>query len=245
MKSTLKRWLPFVAAAGALIALISALVIAPQRQTMLTESAETRAHATATLARIAAVQPTSIEDAAFRDALAKAGEDPSIAVVWLFTPEGKILQGNLAFSEGKVAEQATDETRRVLSALPEETLDAAQRTALLAVSVMQAEGEHNDVFRHRLEPVYDAEGTIVALVGLTYNASSAMGQPGTSWMIALLGGLLGWAVYWLALPVWVWLDARARGERAWVWASFVLLGNLVALMAYILARVPRSQTASA
>jgi hypothetical protein len=45
--------------------------------------------------------------------------------------------------------------------------------------------------------------------------------------------------------VWVWLDARARGERAWVWAVFVLLGNLVALITYILARRPGSQLSSA
>jgi hypothetical protein len=43
----------------------------------------------------------------------------------------------------------------------------------------------------------------------------------------------------------VWLDARARGERAWVWAVFVLLGNLVALITYILARRPRPRPAAA
>jgi hypothetical protein len=59
----------------------------------------------------------------------------------------------------------------------------------------------------------------------------------------LLAGLLALAVYWLCLPLWVWLDARERGERAWAWAVFVLLGNPVALPAYILARVPRSAPA--
>ena len=49
---------------------------------------------------------------------------------------------------------------------------------------------------------------------------------------------IGLMVYWLVLPWWVFLDAKARGERAWVWAMFVLLGNLVALFAYLLARHP-------
>jgi hypothetical protein len=64
-------------------------------------------------------------------------------------------------------------------------------------------------------------------------------------MATLLTGFLGLASYWLSLPAWVWLDARARGERAWVWAVFVLLGNLVGLITYILARRPRPQPAAA
>jgi len=48
-------------------------------------------------------------------------------------------------------------------------------------------------------------------------------------------GLLG---YWLALPLWTWLDARQRGDRAWTWSIFVLLGNVMALLAYLLVRDP-------
>jgi hypothetical protein len=37
----------------------------------------------------------------------------------------------------------------------------------------------------------------------------------------------------------VWFDARARGDRApGAWAGFVLIGNVVALAAYLLTRRP-------
>ena len=49
-------------------------------------------------------------------------------------------------------------------------------------------------------------------------------------------------MYWLSLPLWVLLDARERWDYAMVWAIFVLIGNLVALIAYLLARSPRPKT---
>jgi hypothetical protein len=38
----------------------------------------------------------------------------------------------------------------------------------------------------------------------------------------------------------VFLDARQYGDYACAWALFVLIGNLVALIAYLLARPPKS-----
>jgi hypothetical protein len=51
----------------------------------------------------------------------------------------------------------------------------------------------------------------------------------------MLGFYLAAPIYWLALPLWVFLDARDRRERALAWGIFVLIGNLVALLAYLLA----------
>ena len=45
-------------------------------------------------------------------------------------------------------------------------------------------------------------------------------------------------LYWLSLPLWVFLDARKYGKHAWLWAIYVSFGNLVALVAYILTRPP-------
>jgi hypothetical protein len=123
--------------------------------------------------------------------------------------------------------------------VPEDALDQDQIVVLLAASVMQAEGEHNDVFRHILRPILDQDGKVVALVGLTYDISPAIGAaPGIITILLYAAALLGMGVYWLSLPLWVWLDARTRGERAWVWGVFVLFGNLIGLITYILARRP-------
>lgn len=241
MKDKLTRLLPALAAISAIITLACGVATALTREAHLEDTGETRQAAESTLAGLQALQPATIEDAAFRQALDAAEDQPYMAYAWLFSPGGQILQGNLAVKPGSTAEaMATAETRRIVSILPEGALSDEQRLGLLAASAMQAEGEHNDVFRHLLREIRDADGNLVAWAGLTYDISPWMGGPGLGYRIALLVGLAALGVYWLSLPLWVWLDAHRRGERSWVWAAFVLVGNLVALLAYLLVRVPRT-----
>jgi hypothetical protein len=238
--------LPLVAVIGASVALLCTIASTAERHSNLADTGETRRVVETTLARLQALHPSSIDDPAFREAVVQAKDDPYVAYVWLFAPDGRILQGNRAVApDSPVDGSATGETHRVLEILPAGTLSTDQRLSMLAASAMQAEGEHNDVFRHLLREIRGPDGGLVALVGVTYDVSPGVGSPGLGWMATLLAGFLGLAAYWLSLPAWVWLDARARGERAWVWAVFVLLGNLVGLITYILARRPRPQPAAA
>lgn len=240
---SIKRILPWVALVCGLIALASAIALTQTRNAALTDTGVTRPAVGATLDRLQALQPGSLDDPAFQQAVKAALDEPYVATVWLFAPDGRIVWAGgstaQAASSGTVAERATAETRRILATLPEETLSAEQRTLLLAASAIQAEGEHNDVYRHLVRPITAPDGTVVALVGVAYDVSDWAGAPSAGWLALLLGGLGGFGLYWLALPLWVWLDARQRGERAWVWAVFVLIGNLVALLAYLLVRPPR------
>ena len=243
MVKRLKRFLPVVAVVAACIALVMAVAVGPWlgRQMLLTDTGETRRVVEGTLAQLQALRPVSLDDAAFREAVVQARDAQYVAYVWLFTPDGEILEGNRAISQGTVGASATDEMRRVLGMLSDGTLSDGQRTALLAASAMQKEGEHNDVFRHLLREIHGPDGELVAWVGVTFDVSPAVSAPGAGYISFVVGLFLAMAVYWLSLPAWVWLDARARDERAWAWAVFVLLGNLVALIAYILVRAPRSQ----
>ncbi len=43
-------------------------------------------------------------------------------------------------------------------------------------------------------------------------------------------------IYWLAIPLWVMLDAPKYRERTLVWGLFTLIGNVVALLIYLLSR---------
>ena len=54
-----------------------------------------------------------------------------------------------------------------------------------------------------------------------------------------LGGLIA---FWLTIPSWMLLDARRRGERAAVWGLFGLLGNVMALVVYLLVRRDDEET---
>jgi hypothetical protein len=202
---------------------------------------ETRRVAAETLAELQALQPVSLDDAAFREAVDGARDAQYVAYVWLFAADGEVLAGNRVSLEGTVEASATDEMRRVLGMLSDGTVSDTERTALLAASAMQKEGEHNDVFRHLLREIRGPDGELLGWVGVTFDVSPAVSAPGAGYISFVVGFALAMAVYWLSLPAWVWLDARARGERAWTWATFVLVGNLVALIAYILVRSPRPQ----
>jgi hypothetical protein len=218
------------------------VILSIQREQILEDTGETYCSVSETLSQILDLQPSSFDDPTFQQAITQAENAPYVATLWLFSPDGKILRGNQVLSEGTVEEFVTEETKRVLAALPKDYLTDDQRTAISVAAVMQAEGEHNDVFRHMIREVYGQDGHLVALLGATYDVSPSIGAaPSAIWILLVLCIVGGLGVYWLSLPLWVWFDARARGERYWIWATFVLIGNLVALMAYILGRTPRTK----
>jgi hypothetical protein len=250
MKTWSKR-LPVAAVVAAVLALAMVLIVGPwlgRRILLREDTGETRQVVeSTTLAELLEMQPESVEDEAFRVAVTKAIDMPYVAEVWLFAADGRVVEGNDALVSGAAgggvtaSALATDEMRRVIGILSPEALGADQRTALLAASAMQREGAHNDVFRHLLREVRGAAGEPVGWIGITYDVNPAVGAPGAGWIAYVIGLVGAVLVYWLSLPAWVWLDARARGERAWAWAVFVLLGNLVALIAYLLIREPHTR----
>ena len=51
--------------------------------------------------------------------------------------------------------------------------------------------------------------------------------------VVMLGSLI---LFWLSIPAWMALDAQKRRERAAAWGLFGLLGNMIALVVYLLVR---------
>ena len=54
--------------------------------------------------------------------------------------------------------------------------------------------------------------------------------------IITLMALASFILFWLSIPAWMTLDAKKRRERAAVWGLFGLLGNMIALVVYLLVR---------
>ena len=54
--------------------------------------------------------------------------------------------------------------------------------------------------------------------------------------IITLIALIGLILFWLSIPAWMTLDAQKKRERAAVWGIFGLLGNMIALVVYLLVR---------
>jgi hypothetical protein len=240
MSERLKRRLPVVAAIAVMIALISFIIVDRQISQFRVDTGETRPIVDAAVAEVQTLHPSSLDEPSFRQALERFRHTRYVGGVWLIRLDGQIAFSNVGFADrGRVEEWATEETRRVLSEMPDGFLTPQQRTALLAASAIQSEGEHNDVFRQMIRPLRSGNGAELGFIGVSYDASTASGGfPGYGYAMALFLVPIGLMVYWLMLPWWVFLDAKVRGERAWVWALFVLVGNLVALFAYLLARHP-------
>jgi hypothetical protein len=240
MSERLKRRLPVAAAISVLVALTGFIVASRTHRRVSFDTGETRRTVDAAVAELQAMRPSSLDDPPLQQALEKLRRARYVAAVWLVRPDGQIAFSNAKYADrGRVEEWATEETRRVLSEVPEGFLTPLQRTALLAASAIQREGEHNDVLRQMVRPVHASDDTELGIVAVSYDANPGLGGfPGVGYAVAVFMIPLGLAVYWLALAGWVLLDAKVRGERAWVWAMFVLLGNLVALFAYLLARQP-------
>jgi len=54
--------------------------------------------------------------------------------------------------------------------------------------------------------------------------------------IISLVALVSLIFFWLSIPAWIALDAQKRREKAAVWGLFGLLGNMIALVVYLLVR---------
>jgi len=241
MTNNLKRLLPMVAVISVCVWVVCVVALGFSKASRPADSPQNRSSAEQALADLEALHPVSPDDPGLRRALEEALEQPRIATVWLLTADGRILisRGATAASTPQgstVDELATDDARRLIDALPAGALTDEQKTWLLAASALRREGDHNDIYHHLLRPIMGVDGATVALVGIAYSLSE--GAPGLGWMSGVMLAGLSLLVYWLSLPLWVFLDAQERGEHAAAWSIFVLFGNLIALTAYILARVP-------
>ncbi len=240
MSKRLKHQLPIAAIIAVTVTLVGFIIVSRQLNQSKVDIGETRPIVDAAVTEIQALHPSSLDEPSFQQALETFRHTPYVYGVWLIRPDGQIAFSNTGFANrGRVEQWATPETQRVLSEMPEGFLTPQQRTALLAASAIQSEGEHNDVFRQMIRPLQSDNGSELGFIGVSYDISAALSDfPGYGYATALFLIPIGLTVYWLVLPWWVFLDAKTHGERAWVWAMFVLMGNLVALFAYLLTRRP-------
>lgn len=236
MNRLLKNSLP-IAALLALLAFAGLVVLLGiGKQKGLSALVERPEHAEA-LEAIELPSGTTFTDTAFLRATAGRLRLPHVASVWLIDSKGiiRLAEGSLAPStpvDANIADLADERTRRTLKALPENLLGADATLFLLAESAIMREGEHRDIYRTLLRPVRNPDGTSAGIVAIAFDASDW--QPGILWKAGVLLAPIAFLLYWLALPAWVYLDAKEHGENRWTWACFVFVGNLVALMAYLL-----------
>lgn len=221
---------------GIAAAVLSLPLFYADRKRMLTDTGETRASVDASLDRLLPATAQSARDPHLLAAVERLKVEPYVASVWLVDDAGDIavhLRGPGRAGQN-VAALAERDMGRVLEGMGSGAISDIQRLQLLTVAAIRSEGEHNDVFRHLVRPVQGRGGAPAALVAVAYDVSPHVSGPPARTIILTLVFVGGLALYWLGLPVWVYLDAASRGEAAAIWGAFVLITNMVGLLAYLI-----------
>ena len=246
MVNKYKKVLTWIALVAAISMLVLFAVNSGKRERMLVDTGETRQSVQGSINSFSQVVSQSTGEQSLLEAARTFSTQPYVSQTWLLDADGNtlFLKGiPLDKTELKLDDRVTLDTRRVIAALPDQSLNQNQEMMIKIASAIQAEGEHGDVFRYAVVPVYDnnQQATVYLAVAYEINPTASASSTDVVYMVSLFALFVSVLVYWLALPLWTWLDARQRGERDWVWALYVLLGNLVALIAYILVRQPTQE----
>jgi hypothetical protein len=241
MKQNFKKYLPWITLISLLVAAILIVIYSTNRQNNLVESPETATAANQAIEKITSLQPDQATESSFLESVNRETKSRYISEIWLFDQDGILIYPKDIPNSGESAdESAVLQVRQMLTTLPEGTLTKEQRLLISVGSAIQAEGEHSDVFHYRVASLKSKSGTVVGYLGLAYDISTKISSPPQiGYILTLLGLLLSLGIYWISLAVWTYLDARDHGERAIVWLIYVLIGNVVALIAYLLARNPK------
>lgn len=177
-------------------------------------------------------------------------ENDTIQRLWVVNDRGMIVYfGRERPRQLAVEKLAPEEVHRLLAGLPQGLLTPEQRLAILIHAAVQMEHPEPSPGRY-LPPRSDLHSEVRRLPGGWVAVAAAAPQeppypvngsvPSTrTALLRELGErtiLLCFLVYWLSLPIWVTLDALRRHERAPVWGIFTLIGNIIGLIVYLLAR---------
>ncbi len=240
-----RRVLPIAAAIAAVLAVCGLIYTSIRRTSELVETGEARMEAEKALIQLIELRPESLNERDFLGRFAQLAEHPRLASAWLFDINGLLVAGaGSTYAEGSAEDLSSAEMRSTLDSLPVNLLSAHQRGGLLVASAVRREGAHNDVFGQLVRQVVDPDDTHVGFVAVAYDRSSFIGDPGVGWIVAVLMTIIALVTYWVTLPLWVFLDARSRSERAVAWGLFVFFGNLIALLGYVLSRESNTSRAT-
>jgi len=263
----LKSVLPWIALASAVVA--AGLLVAGSfyRKARIVDTGETRAVVEKALNELLAIRPDSLEDQVFKAAFMMLSASRFVVQAFLVEKDGTIIhadestpatRGSGALSGESPVTETTSESKGTVTmagtlvlgfvtsikgeGLPHDEFSSDQLLLLSVSAALEGrDADHDDVFATLVRTVRNEAGEPLGAIGVRYDRSPWISAiPEAAWIALVLGFALFLAIYWISVPAWTFLDARERGERAWVWAAFTLVGNMIALVAYLLAREPRS-----
>ncbi|HSV92378.1 MAG TPA: hypothetical protein VLH81_04850 [Desulfobacterales bacterium] len=260
----LKPVLPWIALVSAIVA--AGLLVAGSfyRKARIVDTGETRTVVEKALEELLSRQPAALDDPDFKAAFEAFGRSPHVAMTIMVNRDGgAYVTGTVTMTSRMTVNSPAagqlsgpGEGGRTLAELgleappPPDPLEgispdefSADQRLLLEVksAVESGNADHADVYGSLIRAVRNPAGGMLGAIGVRYERSFWVSTvPEAAWLALVLGFAIFLGVSWLSVPAWTFLDARDRGENAWVWTVFTLVGNVIALVAYLLARVPRT-----
>ena len=228
-------WISLISGALAIILMALATFLMPS---VKTENPENKKIVIDRLKQIQ-VDSTGINSKAYFDYFESMLSVSVINTKWLIAKNGEIIYANGMMSQSTPLQaNAFDfedaQSRGLISAV-EGSIDSLQKSILLIAARIRLEGEHNDVYGHIVMPLKTSSDNVVGFAAVAYNLNNTYESSQNYKLIIIALGIC-FLLYWLLLPLWVYFDSRDRNNKYVLWALFVLIGNLPAYIAYLIAR---------
>ena len=221
-------------------------------------SNQNQAKARAALERIVGLINTLDGNTRTQEALSEAvAQEEAIGELWVTNAHGLIVYyGRHHPPIRNVADVRLGPLTEILDMVPEDMLSPIQRTAILLPAAIRNyqtlprrladPRRYRSLYSNTLVEMARVEDGLIAIAVAPARWSSvtqSLGQYSEQaerlrlWMnIFALVALIGLILFWLSIPAWMVLDAQKKRERAVTWGFFGLLGNLIALVVYLLVR---------
>ena len=237
MKKIGYRVLPWMAfSSGVLVILLLALAIVLKPSQNI-DGTINRNIALDQLKQIRIDSTENLNSKAFYGYIDHTLNSPVISTKWLVSAKGEIVYANGVMAQSTPLNSTiynlVDAQNRGLIDAVEWNTDSLQKRTLYVAAAIRSEGEHNDIYGHLVIPLKTSSNVFAGFVGVAYSLDESKAPVGYYYLI-IIALIVCFLLYWLLLPLWVYFDCRERNNKSILWTVFVLLGNLPALLAYLI-----------
>jgi hypothetical protein len=236
MQKTWYRILPWVAlSSGILIILLlaSAIIFKPSQNI---ENTVNRKIAFDKLKQIRVESADNLNSKAFFDYFEKTLSCSVISTKWLVSERGEVIyaKGVMAAStplNSNIYSLVDAQNRGLIDAI-ESNVDSVQKRIMFVAASIRREGDHNDIYGHLVMPLKTSSNVLIGFVGVAYSLDDS--KPPIQNYVISIALIICFLLYWLSLPLWVYFDCREKNNKYILWTIFVFLGNIPALIAYLI-----------
>jgi hypothetical protein len=236
MQKTWYRILPWVAlSSGILIILLlaSAIIFKPSQNI---ENTVNRKIAFDKLKQIRVESADNLNSKAFFDYFEKTLSCSVISTKWLVSERGEVIyaKGVMAAStplNSNIYSLVDAQNRGLIDAI-ECNVDSVQKRIMFVAASIRREGDHNDIYGHLVMPLKTSSNVLIGFVGVAYSLDDS--KPPIQNYVISIALIICFLLYWLSLPLWVYFDCREKNNKYILWTIFVFLGNIPALIAYLI-----------